>query len=141
MATPSSHIKITVGDNPGAPLKLRLVGKYKPQLDQWATSDETEEKAVSELTYTKCLEILYSIMKRITMTFVFLLTLASGVFSRGLTFFMVSQLSAQEITVCSPTITPQDNSMILPIFQHQLASNTPLEKVALIHSNFINFSD
>ena len=139
MAPLSSHIRITVSDNPGAPLKLRLVGKYKPQLDQWATSDETEEKAVSELTYTKCLGILYSIMRLITMIFVFLLTLAAGVFSRGLTFFMVSQLSDQEIPVCSPTLTPQDNSTNLPIIQHQFASNTPLEKVFLIHSSFINF--
>ena len=141
MAPPSSHIKITVSDNPEALLKLRLVGKYKPQLDQWATSDETEEKAVSELTYTKCLGILYSIMRLITMILVFLLTLAAGVFSRGLTFFMVSQLSDQEIPLCSPTLTPQDNSTNLPIFQHQFASNTPLEKVALFLICFMNFSD
>ena len=112
--TSQNEIKVTVKENEKS--HLRLVGKYNPLLDTWATSDGTEQKAVSELTYDSCLEKLYTCIKLITQALVFLLTLAAGVSSRGLTFFMVSQLSSQAVSVCSPDAN--------------LASNTPLEKVS-----------
>ena len=98
--TSQNEIKVTVKENEKS--HLRLVGKYNPLLDTWATSDGTEQKAVSELTYDSCLEKLYTCIKLITQALVFLLTLAAGVSSRGLTFFMVSQLSSQAVSVCSP---------------------------------------
>ena len=120
--TSQSEIKISVKENEKS--LLRLVGKYNPLLDTWATSDGTEQKAVSELTYDSCLEKLYFTIKLITQALVFLLTLAAGVVSRGITFFMVSQLSNQAVTVCSSQGA---------VF----ASNTALEKVNITHCSSI----
>ena len=120
--TSQSEIKISVKENEKS--LLRLVGKYNPLLDTWATSDGTEQKAVSELTYDSCLEKLYFTIKLITQALVFLLTLAAGVVSRGITFFMVSQLSNQAVTVCSSQGA---------VF----ASNTALEKVNITHPTSI----
>ena len=124
--TSESEIKITAKENEKS--SLRLVGKYNPLLDTWATSDGTEQKAVSELTYDSCLQKLYFTIKLITQALVFLITLAAGVVSRGITFFMVSQLSAQAVTVCSSQGAV-------------LASNTAFEKVNIkLHSSIFTFS-
>ena len=80
--TSQSEIKINVKENEKS--SLRLVGKYNPLLDTWASSDGTEQKAVSELTYDSCLEKLYFTIKLITQALVFLITLAAGVVSRGI---------------------------------------------------------
>ena len=120
--TSQSEIKISVKKNETTP--LRLLGKYNPLLDTWAISDGTEQKAVSELTYDSCLEKLYFTIKLVTQALVFLITLAAGVVSRGITFFMVSQLSTHTVTVCSSQGA---------VF----ASNTALEKVNIRYRSSI----
>ena len=120
--TSQSEIKITAKEKEKS--ALRLVGKFNPLLDTWATSDGTEQKAVSELTYDSCLENLYFTIKLITQALVFIITLAAGVVSRGITFFMVSQLSTQAVTVCSSQGAVY-------------ASNTALEKVIITYSSSI----
>ena len=115
--TSQSEIKISVRKNETTP--LRLLGKYNPLLDTWAISDGTEQKAVSELTYDSCLEKLYFTIKLVTQALVFLITLAAGVVSRGITFFMVSQLSSHAVAVCS-----SEGALV--------ASNTALEKVVVL---------
>ena len=76
--SPSSQSEIKISAKEKEKSSLRLVGKYNPLLDTWATSDGTEQKAVSELTYDSCLEKLYFTIKLITQALVFLLTLAAG---------------------------------------------------------------
>ena len=122
--SPTSQSEIKISAKEKEKSSLRLVGKYNPLLDTWATSDGTEQKAVSELTYDSCLEKLYFTIKLITQALVFLITLAAGVASRGITFFMVSQLSTHTVTVCSSQGA---------VF----ASNTALEKVNIRYRSSI----
>ena len=133
---PRTQNEIRVSVQAGNVTRLRLVGLYDhdPLPDDWFTSDGSEQKAVSEMTYDSCLEKLYQALKIVTLLVVFLLTLAAGVFSRGTTFFMVSQLSARSREVCSAQHPETREELGTSV------ANTALERVAWIWCIFFAFA-
>ena len=135
-ARPQNEIRVTV--TKGKESYVKIVGgmyNHDPLPDSWFTSDGSEKKAVSEITYDSCLENLYEAMKVVTLVIVFLLTLGAAVASRGATFFMVSQLSGKTLNICNwnwnNPMRAQGGSQV---------SNTPMEKVAWLWCIFFAFA-